>query len=271
MYNSNFEESRQKEQVDLESRLATFYGPNLREQPLPQSTWLRVRANLSSQHSPKRTHLQAIIRRRNLGSKRVPAYIQDAYSRVVHEARIKEQPPALHCSLKAFTRIPSVHNSFLGRRTIRLVLPPNTQDSLQPAELNVLLAAGLARYSYNRKLEYWLPRLLLALFLALACVTFVLFAAYRYSVLPFLIAILICAVIAVLVHIQRRRGVFQADKLMVRWLGRSSVCQGLHILADRSRTRRRRGVWGEPSLAERIERVCGTRVEVENDRLTLVR
>jgi hypothetical protein len=119
MYNSNFEESRQKEQVDLESCLATFYGPNLREQPLPQSTWLRVQANLGSQHSPKRAHLRALIRRR-LGSKRVPAYIQDAYSRVVHEARIKGQPPILHCSLKAFTRIPSVRNSFLGRRTIRL-------------------------------------------------------------------------------------------------------------------------------------------------------
>jgi hypothetical protein len=63
---------------------------------------------------------------------------------------------------------------------------------------------------------------------------------------------------------------FRADELMVRWLGRSRVCQGLHILAGRRRTHRYR-VWGEPSLDERIERVCGTRVEIEDERLTLVR
>ncbi|HEX6482021.1 MAG TPA: hypothetical protein VF043_24520 [Ktedonobacteraceae bacterium] len=271
MYNSNSEEGRQKEQVDLESRLGAFYGPKLREQPLPQSTWLRVQANLGSQHSPKHAHLQTIMRRRNLWSKRVPGYIQNAYSRVLHEARMKGPPPTLRCSLKPLTRVPSVHNAFPGKRTIQLVLPPNTGDSLQPAELNVLLATGLARYSFTRKLEYWLPRLLLLVVFAFACVALFLFAAYHYPAFPFLIAILMCAVVAVLVHIQRRKMVFQADELMVRWLGRSRVCQGLHILADRSRTRQRRGVWGEPSLAQRIERVCGTRAEVENDRLTLVR
>ena len=141
---------------------------------------------------------------------------------------------------------------------------------MESASLDVLLATGLARYFYTRKAEYWLLRLLLVAVVVLACVTLAMFAAYHYSVLLLLIAILICLVVVVLVNFQRRRMVFRADELMVRWLGRSHVCQGLHILADRSHTRRSRGVW-EPSLDERIERVCGTRAEVENDRLTLVR
>lgn len=55
---------------------------------------------------------------------------------------------------------------------------------------------------------------------------------------------------------------------MVQWLGRSTVCQGLHALADRKHYR---VGWGEPSLAERINRICGTGVTVEDERLTLVR
>ena len=42
-----------------------------------------------------------------------------------------------------------------------------------------------------------------------------------------------------------------------------------HSLAERIRAPRRRQ-WGEPSLAERIERVCGTGVETKENRLTLV-
>src|SRR6266566_6962734 len=62
---------------------------------------------------------------------------------------------------------------------------------------------------------------------------------------------------------------FRADTLMVRWLGRGPACSGLHALAQRSRAPRRRR-WGEPSLDERIERVCGTGVEARENRLTLV-
>lgn len=65
------------------------------------------------------------------------------------------------------------------------------------------------------------------------------------------------------------------------WLMRILYCHGLdmmekqeidrrpHFLAERSRTSRRRR-WGEPSLVERIERVCGTGVETRENRLTLV-
>jgi hypothetical protein len=70
-------------------------------------------------------------------------------------------------------------------------------------------------------------------------------------------------------HRQARAIAFQADTLVVRWLGRGQVCRGLHSLAERSRRPKQRR-WGEPSLSERIERVCGTPVEARDDQLTLV-
>lgn len=73
-----------------------------------------------------------------------------------------------------------------------------------------------------------------------------------------------------LLHVQGRRLAFQADVLVVQWVGRSRACQGLHALANRNRSRRR-SRWGEPSLAECIGRVCGTQVTSEVDRLTLVK
>jgi hypothetical protein len=68
---------------------------------------------------------------------------------------------------------------------------------------------------------------------------------------------------------QARTIAFQADTLVVYWLGRNQVCRGLHALAERSRAPQRRR-WGEPSLSERIERVCGAPVEATDDQLTLV-
>jgi hypothetical protein len=62
----------------------------------------------------------------------------------------------------------------------------------------------------------------------------------------------------------------QADSLMVQWLGRGRACEGLHALADRTSTPSH-SRWGELSLTERIARVCGTQVRIEDERLTLVR
>jgi hypothetical protein len=60
---------------------------------------------------------------------------------------------------------------------------------------------------------------------------------------------------------------------MVQWLGRGRACQGLHALASRSQHSRVRSQkrWGEVSLVERINRVCGIQIPVEHERLTLVR
>ncbi|MDQ6643974.1 MAG: hypothetical protein M3Y76_05955, partial [Chloroflexota bacterium] len=62
----------------------------------------------------------------------------------------------------------------------------------------------------------------------------------------------------------------RADSLMVRWLGRGRACEGLCALADLSHAPSRRK-WGEPSLTERIGRVCGTQVALEQERLALVK
>ena len=270
MYEWDSKESRQREKVDLESRLAAYYGPNLHEQPLPQSSWLRLQANLGSQHASKRINLRKIICRRNAQGQRVPGYIQDAYFHIVHEARMRAQPPVLHCSLKVRTNVPAVHNSFLGKRAMKLLLPLNAASSMESNSLHVLIATGLARYSCSRRWDYRLLRLLLVAAIAFASAALFLLVVYHYAALLFLIAILICVIVAAFMNIQRRRMAFRADELMVRWLGRSRVCRGLHMLAGRTRARRHR-VWGEPSLDERIERVCGTRMEVEDERLTLVR
>ncbi len=74
---------------------------------------------------------------------------------------------------------------------------------------------------------------------------------------------------------------FQQDRPFRPWLMRILYRHALnvmekqeidrrpHSLTERSRTPRRRR-WGEPSLMERIERVCGTGVETRENRLTLV-
>jgi hypothetical protein len=134
----------------------------------------------------------------------------------------------------------------------------------------VLLASGLARRFYIRKPANVLLQLLSVSVVVLACIMLILFGIHKFSPFTFPIAIILGAVVLGLKHIQRRRRTFQADILMVKWLGRSRTCQGLHALANRGRSRRTGG-WGEPSLAERIDRVCGKQVPVEFDRLTLVR
>lgn len=270
MHEWDSKENRDRGKADWESRLTAYYGPELPEQPLPQTAWLRTQANLGLQRSPRQIRIRWIFRRRYRRSRRVPAYIQDAFSRIGHEARIQGRSPVLLCSLKAAGGVPEIHSSFLGRGLIKLVLPPGAAVSMERAMLDVLLATGLARYFYARRLENWLPWILLAIVVALNFEMLMLWVVYKHSPLALPIAMLCCAIVVGLILVQRRRLVFRADELMVRWLGRSRVCQGLHILANRSPSRRQVW-WGEPSLAERIKRVCGTRVEVEDERLTLVR
>ena len=137
------------------------------------------------------------------------------------------------------------------------------------AELDALLATGLARSFGARKPAYRLGQLLLVVLLLLACVAFVLFWLRHMPLLGFPVALLLCGCIPWIWHMQARSLAFFADTLMVQWLGRARVCSGLHALADRSRASERRH-WSEPSLAERIERVCGSTVEPRSNQLTLV-
>ena len=167
-------------------------------------------------------------------------------------------------------RVPTVRVSPLGRRNIKLILPSNEVRALEPSELDVLLATGLARRFHIRKPAHILLQLLLMSVELFACIALILSVVHKASIYIFLIAIMLCIAMLGLLQIQGRRRAFKADVLVVQWLGRSRACQGLHALANRNRSRRR-SRWGEPSLAERIDRVCGTQVTSEANRLTLVR
>jgi hypothetical protein len=104
----------------------------------------------------------------------------------------------------------------------------------------------------------------------IASLTLTLFWMYHLPLIVFSIATTLCASAVWLLHAQVRSIAFRADTLMVLWLGREQVCRGLHAWADRSRVPGRRR-WCEPSLVERIERVCGTRVGARENQLTLVK
>jgi hypothetical protein len=269
MKEQNFGKSKQREPLDLEKRLTTYYGPQLRDQPLSQASWQNLRLRLGSQEDAERRHRLSwrILRKRSRAH--VPTSIQDAFDRIAFEARVPSRPSMLRCSLKSQDHEPAVCASWFGRRKIRLVLSLNAVTTMEQTELEVLLATGLARSVYHRKPTYTSGRLFLACLVLIASLVLILSWMHHVPQVGFPLTIALCAMVVWLLHLQARSIAFHADALMVIWLGRGHVCSGLHALADRSRTPRRRR-WGEPSLVERIERVCGTRVETRDNQLTLV-
>ena len=269
MKDQNFNTSEQPEPFDLEQRLTAYYGPQLREQPLAQASWQHLKLRLGSQEDTRRRrrfHLRLPHRRSRAY---VPTSIQEAFSRIAYEARVPATQFMLRCSQKPRRHEPAVRGSWLGRRKIRLLLPLHALTTMGQAELDVLLATGLARSIGAHKPAYTLGRLLPIGLMLIACLTIILSWLHHMPLVGFPVALLLCAGILWLSYMQARSLAFHADTLIVLWLGRSRVCSGLHALADRSRTPWRRR-WSEPSLTERIERVCGTRVETRSNQLTLV-
>ena len=269
MKEQNFGKSKQREPLDLEKRLTAYYGPQLREQPLSQASWQNLRHRLGSQEDTKRRHRFSWRFLRKSSQAHVPTSIQDAFARIAYDAHVPSSPSMLRCSMQPNDHEPAVRTSWFGKHTIRLVLPLSAVITLEQAELDVLLATGLARSICARKPIYVLGRLLLASVVLIASLVLILSWMHHVPLVGFPIAIALCVSVVWLMHTQARSIAFHADALMVLWLGRGHVCNGLHALADHSRTPRRRR-WGEPSLTERIKRVCGTRVEVKNNQLTLV-
>ena len=269
MKEKNFDKNKQQEPFDLEKRLTAYYGPPLQEQPLSSSSWQNLRLRLDSQEDVGRggRFHWPLPRKRSRAD--VPTSIQDALARITYEARIPYIPSMLRCQLALRVQEPTVHGSWLGKRTIRLLLPVNAVTTMGQAELDVLLATGLARSICARKPTYILGRLLLAGVVLLAGIMLTLFWTHHLPLVGFSIALMLCASVAGLLHMQARSIAFHADTLIVLWLGREPVCSGLHALANRSRAPRRRR-WGEPSLVERIGRVCGTRMEARENQLTLI-
>src|SRR5207248_6446308 len=165
-------EKEERESQSLDDRLKAYYGPALQEQPLPSSSWLRLRSQLGSQRSPRRQFGRRWRLRMHgfRGRRTAPAFIQSAFARITYEARLRYAPSILSCSFQSGVRVPLVRVFLLGRRKIRLILPLEVARSVEPAELDVLLATGLARYLCIRKPAYAVSRLLLGSLIPLACV-----------------------------------------------------------------------------------------------------
>ena len=265
----------------LDDQLAAYYGQQIPEQSLPPAAWHKLRARLPRQrpfrywplHIRRRVIRFTHVPRRSY-SGAAPAYIQDAFNRIAREARLPYTSAMLHCTFKKQIRIPSVRVSYWGKQKIYLLLPASPMGSLEPAELDVLLASGLAshRCLFERRPPFGLVRMLTMWVCLLALIALILvgwhkFAPVMFPIAVILLAILLCTV--VLSHRQGRALAFRVDALSVQWLGRSQMCQGLHALVRRSHHPQRKGL-GQVSFAERIQRVCGMQIPVENERLTLV-
>ena len=82
MKEQNFDESKQQEPLDLEERLRAYYGPQLREQPLSQSSWQNLRLRLGSQEDAGRRHHFSWRFPRKRSRAYVPTSIQDAFARI---------------------------------------------------------------------------------------------------------------------------------------------------------------------------------------------
>src|SRR2546423_8209626 len=147
-------EKEESERQSLDDRLQAYYGPALQEQQLPSSSWLHLRAQLGSQRSP-RCHFRRRWRFHRYRRRRTtPTFIQDAFSRVIYDARLPFAPSILSCSFRSRVQVPLVRVYLLGKRKIRLILPSNAPQLIEQSELDVLLATGLARYLCMRKPTY---------------------------------------------------------------------------------------------------------------------
>ena len=268
-------ESAEREHEDIDRRLSNYYGPELPEQSLPQTSWMRIESALESRRTARypRLPLRRLHSARNTRNWRVrgstgdvPTPVKQAFTRILLEAQTPLSVVQLLYVPRA--KAPGISIAPL-RRAIKLFLPSGAVPDL--VTLDVLLATAVARYYYQRKLSALLTRFAFVVILAGLIGAFLLFPHTVFS-LVFLIAAIVgmCIAYLGLLHVRGRSLAFRADALMVQWLGRTRACQGLHTLANQ-RHAQRRGRWREPSLAERIDRVCGSQITSEDERLTLVR
>jgi hypothetical protein len=267
----------------LEQRLKFYYGPKLPEQPLPESSWQQVSSKLGSQRQRSRwkRHLgrhfwPRFKRQRNafpFPTNAFPSDSQEAFARILLDAHLSHSPRMLACRSTARVQVPNIRISLLRRRPLRLTQP--TLIDIKPVELDVLLAGGLARYE-----EMCRPTSILVYVLSMGTIASLLvwamIALFQQGLSLFtrffdvFVCISLTGVILWLINIHARKLARRADTKMVSWIGRFRACQGLHALADRSRVPSQRR-WGELSLTERIARICGTRVAMQEEHFTLVR
>lgn len=254
---------------DVEQRLRAYYGPALPDQPLEPTAWELLRQRLDSSKGPRRRcrgRWRLPHQRRRAST---PRELQQVLARIAEAAGVPAPPWRLCCTLLPRGQEPRVRGSWLRRRTIRLRLPCDAGTTLGQAELEVLLATELARSLRARTPSATLGRLSLAGIGLLAGLTLIVCWLDQLPLVGVLSALALGTLAVWAWQRQARAIAFHADTQVVCWLGRSLVCRGLHALAERSRRPQQRR-WGEPSLSERIERVCGTPVEARDDQVTLV-
>ena len=263
------QDGEQRATQDVEQSLSAYYGPALPPYPLSADAWLSLRDQLSVPAQPRRQRFRGKLRARTRLRQVVPVEFQQTYATLLLRTNYRRPSPSLRCQFSSRSIQPRVNAGVWGRGQIRLVLPRENWQTLQNVELEMLLAAGLARFSGISRPLFLLPRALFAasLLLVLAALPFT--SVDRRAVWICLAAVACCLASGRVLLWQQRAQAFRGDRVAVQWLGRERVCQGLHLLAERGQPERR-PTWGEPSLGERIERVCGTPITRRDKRLTLV-
>jgi hypothetical protein len=265
---------------DIEQRLSAYYGPALPAQPLPEAAWLHLRDRLDAlgRARPRRflpgkqlswRGRQVVLRRPRQA---VPIELQQVYATLFLQANYRYPAPVLRCTFSQRPVQPRVSAGVLGYRRINLVLPSENWQMVRKAEMDMLLATGLARCSSAARPSFFLPRALFiaSLLLLLAVLPFT--SIDRRDAWIFLVSVA-CSLFSGCVLVwQRRVLAFRGDRLAVQWLGRERACLGLHQMAEHIQPRRRSiwPTWGEPSLSERIARVCGTPLPQKDKHLTMV-
>src|SRR5712692_4280782 len=103
-----------EKQLILDERLTAFYGAKLREQPLPSSSWLRLRSRLGSRYT---SHCRFAGRLRFPRLRRrssAPAFVSSAFSRIAYEAGVSYAASKLRCTIKPRVRVNQAHIYLLG-------------------------------------------------------------------------------------------------------------------------------------------------------------
>ena len=263
--------SGEKRLSSLDERLSAYYGPALPPHQLSESAWLRLCAQLEQERRLPlyRAGMRWPGQMRVKRGQAAPEHLQTTFATLLSQVEYRRPAPELRCTFSARPLQPRVRTSPLGRGQVRLILPEHNWLTLQELELEVLLASGLARCSGASRALFVLVRALVIASFLLALTALPFTSADRRSLWIFGLAFACCVAGACLISWQERALAFQGDRQAVQWLGRERVCQGLHLLAEHDRPRRR-PAWGEPSLAERIARVCGSSLKTKDEHLTLV-
>jgi hypothetical protein len=183
--------------------------------------------------------------------------LRDTFADFLQQIDYRQPFPALRCHFVSRPVQPQVRGGPLGR----LILSARTWQSLQ--------AVGLARAVEASRVFYLLSRTLFALCLLLVLAALPFAGSDRRSLGLCCLAFVCCLAEACLISLQERALAFRSDLQAAQWLGRERVCRGLHLLAEHGRPRRC-PTWGEPSLARRIARICGSPVGTTDEHLTLV-